>query len=432
MITINDFHFIKFIGKGSFGTIYKAIKKDNNEICAIKKIKIINLNHYEKKYIINEIRMLASHICNNLIKYLNVFLHSDHIYIVTEYAANGDLLQIIKKHKSQNTIFKEHEIWEYFIQICLGLQYLHKNNIIHRDIKSSNIFINSNNKIKIGDLGAIKIMPTHILTTRTQIGTPYYMAPEIHNQEKYTEKCDIWSLGCVLYEMIFLTTPFSGTSMYNLKYNIIQGKYNINSQICNIHFKQLLKKMLITNSTCRSSITDMLTKSIITTNIKNIDQSYNIKSIFNESCRVPQRFNEWKFVINKFAINKHITPILPIPPKKPRPPSIAPRPSNIFKSKHPIKQDYNIVDISNNVNKELIILNKQIQDLTNNINLHKNIINTKLSQLNYYNKKRLEIIKKNKFNINKLNPTKNKIEILSKDKLLIKIGSRHEPNYFLN
>ena len=485
MTSIRDFKFDKLIGKGSYGTVYKATKKDDNQVYAIKKIKIISLNHYEKKYVINEIRILASHICNNLINYFSVFLNTDYIYLITEYAPNGDLHQLIKKHKLQSTTINEHEIWTYFIQICLGLQYLHTNNIMHRDIKSANIFIDSNNQIKLGDFGIIKIMPAYMTYAQTQIGTPYYMAPEIYKHERYNEKCDIWSLGCVLYEMMFLTQPFISTNIHDLKYKILSGKYNTNLKTCNsIELKTVLKSLLTNSAHQRPSIKDILKKPQLASRMKNTKPDTAIKSIFNDHCIVPQKIDEWKQVINKFAANKSSFPkispkpisaplihksketklqLIPTPPIQLRVAAAISRPLRRTKTRN----------VNNKVNEELLLLNKQIKNLEEDINNHKKKLNIKLDQLNYYIKKRVTImqpsiqsdfppvqkdfppaqkdfppVQKEIISIQKaFQPIQKethsqqkeitsqiidkKIGISPKSNLLIKIGSRHEPNYFL-
>ena len=310
MVTINDFNIDKLIGKGSYGSVYKATKKSDKCTYAIKKIKIINLNHYEKKYVINEIRILASHKCNNLLTYYNVLHGDNNIYIITEYAGHGDLCQLIKKHKSNNTTIISYDIWRYFIEISLGLHYLHKNNIIHRDIKSANIFIDINNTIKIGDFGIVKIMPIYMMYAQTQIGTPYYMAPEIYKNQRYSEKCDVWSLGCVLYEMIFLTTPFNGSNIYDLKYKIMTGKYNITTCKDPEH-KLLIKSLLVINSYQRPSMKDILNKQCIISRLKKSDNiTTNISPLFNEHCVIPQRLHEWKFIVDIFKSDKVFLPLI--------------------------------------------------------------------------------------------------------------------------
>ena len=128
--------------------------------------------------------------------------------------------RVIKTYKVDSCHLPESLIWSYFIQICYALEYLHKNNIIHRDIKTCNILVSHNNYIKVGDFGVSKILKKGKLAS-TVIGTPVYMSPEIINSNLYDHKIDIWSLGCVLYEMIMLKPPFNSKSIYHLMKNIL-------------------------------------------------------------------------------------------------------------------------------------------------------------------------------------------------------------------
>ena len=119
--------------------------------------------------------------------------------------------------------FEEIEIWRIFIQMVKGLKSLHDLNILHRDLKSANIFLFNNGLAKIGDLNVSKVAKKGLGYTQT--GTPYYASPEIWNDEPYSNKSDIWSLGCVIYEMITLHPPFRAESMEGLYHKIIKGKY---------------------------------------------------------------------------------------------------------------------------------------------------------------------------------------------------------------
>ena len=101
----------------------------------------------------------------------------------------------------------EEFIWKVFIQVVKGLKSMHDLNIMHRDLKSANVFLNSDETVKLGDMNVSKVASKEGLNF-TQTGTPYYASPEVWKDEPYDIKSDIWSLGCVLYEMITLKPPF--------------------------------------------------------------------------------------------------------------------------------------------------------------------------------------------------------------------------------
>ena len=176
-MSLNDFIFGKILGKGSFGTVNIVTRKQDNKIYAMKRVNISTLSDKDKQSSLNEIRILASLSHKNIIAYKDAFFdeNSKTLNIVMEYADNGDMSQKIKYNLKNGLIFSENIIWNYLIQILEGLHYLHEHNIIHRDLKSANIFLTQEGIVKIGDLNVSKI--AKIGMAYTQTGTPYYASP---------------------------------------------------------------------------------------------------------------------------------------------------------------------------------------------------------------------------------------------------------------
>jgi NIMA (never in mitosis gene a)-related kinase len=141
-----------------------------------------------------------------------------------EFADDGDISTKIKYNLKHKKHFEENTIWKYLIQILEGLNYLHEKKIIHRDLKSANIFLMKNGVCKLGDLNVAKVVENGLL--RTQTGTPYFASPEIWEDKPYSFKSDIWSIGCILYQMAGLKMPFQGKSIKEVYYNL----KNINIQ----------------------------------------------------------------------------------------------------------------------------------------------------------------------------------------------------------
>jgi len=157
----------------------------------------------ERQNALNEVRILASIQHPNVIAYKEAFLEDEkNLCIVMEYADDGDLYQKIVEHQKACTNFKEDDIWRIFINIARGLKALHHLKIFHRDMKSANVFLNKDGIAKLGDLNVSKVAKKGLLYTQT--GTPYYASPEVWKDQPYDMKSDLWSLGCVLYEIATL------------------------------------------------------------------------------------------------------------------------------------------------------------------------------------------------------------------------------------
>ena len=175
-MSLTDYEFITVLGKGSFADVVKVKNKKSGQIYAMKRINIIQLEKEEVEKELNEIRLLYSLNHPNIIGYKEAFYDktSGKLNIVLEFADDGDLLQKIKYNKEHQLFFHEDTIWEIIIQMLLGVSYLHSSKIIHRDLKSANIFLMKNGQIKIGDLNVSKHMKTS--QACTTVGTPIYLA----------------------------------------------------------------------------------------------------------------------------------------------------------------------------------------------------------------------------------------------------------------
>ena len=223
---MDNFEIMEKLGKGSFSKVYKVRRKIDNKIYALKKMQILDASEKQKINSLNEIRVLASINSKYIINYKEAFFDTkdSSLCLVMEYADKGDLSKIIKEHKKSGNYFDEKDIWKIFIQLVKGLKSLHDLNIIHRDIKSSNIFLFSNGEAKLGDLNVCKILSNNILG-KTQTGTPSFASPEVWIEKPYGLKSDIWSLGCVLYEIVTLKCPFIANNSVELYNKIFIGAF---------------------------------------------------------------------------------------------------------------------------------------------------------------------------------------------------------------
>ena len=269
-MSLNDFELGKELGKGAFGSVTIVKRKEDQKIYAMKSVKIGRLSQKEKLNSFNEVRILASIDHKNIIGYKEAFFDdkSKTLNIVMEYADGGDLNTKIKEIKQRKLFFDEKQIWSTLIQILQGLNYLHKSCIIHRDLKSANIFLTKEGVVKIGDLNVSKILTKKV--TSTQTGTPYFASPEIWNDQPYDYKCDIWSVGCIIYEMASLHVPFRGVSMQNLYKNVLRGIYQQIPARYSDELKLIIKSILVVNPNKRPSAQELLENIIIKKKIEEL------------------------------------------------------------------------------------------------------------------------------------------------------------------
>jgi len=241
--SMEDFIIEKVLGKGSFGSVYLVRRKEDNKIYALKSVILEKLNKKEQQNSVNEVRILASVNHPNVIGYKEAFWDDkvSSLNIVMEYADDGDLQTKIGKMRKEGGMFQEKLIWSYSIQMIEGLKALHDKKIMHRDLKSANIFlVKDKHQCKLGDMNVSKVIKEKELLTQT--GTPYYASPEVWRDEPYSYKSDLWSIGCVIYELCALRPPFKGKDLDELFMNVCKGKVD---RISHIYSDDLWKMILM-------------------------------------------------------------------------------------------------------------------------------------------------------------------------------------------
>ena len=273
--SLKDFETLKILGKGSFSSVYLVKRKKDSKIYALKSVFLEKLSKKQQENSVNEVRILASIHNQNVISYKEAFWDdsSSTLNIIMEYADDGDLLTKIKQMKQEKVYFEEEKIWDYAIQIIKGLKSLHDKNIIHRDLKSENIFLFKKNSLcKIGDMNVSKVLKEKLL--RTQTGTPYYASPEVWMNKPYSFKSDLWSIGCVIYEMCELRTPFNGKDMDELFVNICLNKTKRISEKYSEELWLMIKKLLEVNVEKRYDCNQFLQSDIVKNKIRELNNNY--------------------------------------------------------------------------------------------------------------------------------------------------------------
>ncbi|XP_039329254.1 serine/threonine-protein kinase Nek5 isoform X2 [Saimiri boliviensis] len=221
---MDKYDVIKAIGEGAFGRAYLAKGKSDNKHCVVKEINFEKMPIQEKEASKKEVILLAKMKHPNIVAFFNSFQENGRLFIVMEYCDGGDLMKRISRQRG--VLFSEDQILSWFVQISLGLKHIHDRKILHRDIKTQNIFLSKNGMIaKLGDFGIARVLNNSMEFARTCVGTPYYLSPEICQNEPYNNKTDIWSLGCVLYELCTLKHPFEGSNLQQLVLKICQAHF---------------------------------------------------------------------------------------------------------------------------------------------------------------------------------------------------------------
>nr|CCA18595.1 NimArelated protein kinase 6 putative [Albugo laibachii Nc14]CCA20552.1 NimArelated protein kinase 6 putative [Albugo laibachii Nc14] len=258
---LSDYRLIRRIGKGKFSIVYKAERIADARTIALKKIAIFDvMNAVAREKTLKEVRLVQSVQHRNIIAYADAFIEERELYIAFEWAAAGDLKRQIRKANEKGVRFGEASIWKYFTQLCSAVRYLHRERrIMHRDLKPANIFLTYKGEIKLGDLGLGRHFSDDTYQAHSKVGTPLYMSPEVLRGEPYDWSSDIWSLGCILYELIMLRNPFKseGLNLHGLFMKINKGEYESLSLMYSEKLRSLVSRMLSLDAASRISIDDV-------------------------------------------------------------------------------------------------------------------------------------------------------------------------------
>jgi serine/threonine protein kinase len=209
----------KILGYGKYSKVYLGYEKNSDNVCAIKRILInskLNISNLKKE--IDIMHKIKNNPHPNIIKCLDIFEEDKYVYIVLEYCSSGDLSKLIKMP------IQERFVKFYFIQFNKGIEYLRSNNIYHRDLKPKNILITNNFKeLKIADFGLSNFKNED----GSICGSPLYMAPELINKIGYSDKTDLWSIGLILYEMLYGQHPYDNCKNYDELLTYSSDDFNI-------------------------------------------------------------------------------------------------------------------------------------------------------------------------------------------------------------
>ena len=260
---MENYEFLGNIGQGMSGKVYKARHKKENRFYAIKKLNFNEINEKERIAIQDEVNLLKQLKHPNIVTYKDSFFDTENcLNIVTVFCEMGDMYT--KIHKQKGEYFPEEQILLWIAQLCLALSYVHDKQILHRDIKTQNIFIQNEHTIRIGDFGIAKGYNQNQDLGGNLIGTPLYMAPEVYNSsKKYSFRSDIWSLGCCIFEMCNLKNAFEAKSWNAVFVKVNKGQRAPLNNKYSMDMKNLVDSMLSVNGKNRPTIASILEKNFM-------------------------------------------------------------------------------------------------------------------------------------------------------------------------
>ena len=263
MGSIEAYTRLKVLGRGSFGCAVLCEQKGTGIKVVIKEIDMAKMPPAERDAALQEARVLASLDHPNIVRCHESFVDTrdSKLYIVMDWAQEGDLYTKIRRLKGK--LMSEREVVQTFTQICSALAYVHDRKILHRDIKTQNIFLDEGGVVKLGDFGVAKVLGSTMALASTAVGTPYYLSPEICENRRYNAKSDMWSLGCVLYEMCTTRHAFDAASIGLLINKILRGRYPPISATYSKDLRDLVAKMLSRDATKRPAASGIMGMQIV-------------------------------------------------------------------------------------------------------------------------------------------------------------------------
>ncbi|CAD8060146.1 unnamed protein product [Paramecium sonneborni] len=272
---------VRLLGQGSCGKAYLCECLKDHSFCVIKQMDMRYLNDKEKKETYREFRIMSELKHPNIINFREVYKTvKGKLCIVMDYAEGGDLAQVLK---NADGYIAESRILDWFTQMCLAIKHCHDRKIIHRDIKTQNMFLTKDMRIRLGDFGIARLLNNTRDKAKTMVGTPYYLAPELLENKPYSFKGDIWSLGVVLYEMCAKTPPFTAESLAQLALKIVRGQFQAIPNIYSSQLRTLVNQLLTVNPEKRPVVHQILKMPIITNRIKNFLSETMKKSEFDHT-----------------------------------------------------------------------------------------------------------------------------------------------------
>lgn len=261
---------MKVLGKGSFGSAILIKRKEDDALFVVKEIPLGKMSKKERDDARKECAVLQQLNHPNIVRYVEQFETQNNLYIVMEYCNDSDLGEKVKECRGP---MKESTILYYFSQVCLAMEYLHSKHILHRDIKTMNVFLMKNGAVKLGDFGIATVLQNTMAVAKTVCGTPYYFSPELCRNKPYNSKSDMWSLGILLYECATGGRhPFDGNNISQLMHRIVKTPHAPLSSQYSHEFRHLVDWCLQKDPSRRPSIRQTLAYPLVRQSLEHLEE----------------------------------------------------------------------------------------------------------------------------------------------------------------
>jgi len=261
----DQYDVVRPIGSGSFGQVFLVVHRLEQRCYVMKEIAAwATMDDKQRESTQLEVQLLSALTHPNIVGFRDSLVNGQgHLAIFMEYCEQGDVDTYLQESKKVGNMPGEAKVLEWFAQMVLAIHALHVRKILHRDLKTQNIFLTGSRvnhafALKLGDFGIAKVLNTTMDLAMTQIGTPFYMSPEMFNNKPYGYKSDVWGLGCVLYEVVNGQRPFDAQSINGLAMKVVQGRYTPITSSCTDDTKLLIKSLLSTNPAHRPTLQEIL------------------------------------------------------------------------------------------------------------------------------------------------------------------------------